>query len=116
MAIANTDPDLLLFFKNFLLSFFDVDENRIRINVNCYLSDGLSKFDIEKYWLTKLGLSIQSLRKGTYKVAKNKSIRKNKHKYGVCSLRVDDTSLVQRIFGSIQEYMGFFKPEWLHKG
>jgi hypothetical protein len=39
--------------------------------------------------------------------------RTNKLPYGTCSLRVHSTRIVQTIFGSIQGYGGFDRPEWL---
>jgi hypothetical protein len=39
--------------------------------------------------------------------------RRNKLPYGTCRLAVHDTRIVQSIFGSIQEYGGFDRPEWL---
>ncbi len=39
--------------------------------------------------------------------------RKNKLPYGTCRLCVHSTAVVQSIYGSIQEYGGFERPEWL---
>ena len=39
--------------------------------------------------------------------------RANKLPYGTCELTVDSTRIVQTIYGSIQEYGGFDRPEWL---
>jgi len=39
--------------------------------------------------------------------------RANKLPYGTCELCVHSTELVQTIYGSIQEYGGFDRPEWL---
>jgi len=39
--------------------------------------------------------------------------RINKMSYGVCGLRVNRTDLVQQIYGAIQEYAGFDRPEWV---
>lgn len=33
--------------------------------------------------------------------------------YGVCTLTVCSTRLVQHIYGAIQEYGGFDEPAWL---
>lgn len=33
--------------------------------------------------------------------------------YGTCRLVVHSTQVVQTIYGSIQEYGGFDRPEWL---
>lgn len=39
--------------------------------------------------------------------------RKNRLPYGTCKLCVNSTAVVQSIFGSIQEYGGFERPDWL---
>lgn len=39
--------------------------------------------------------------------------RKNKLPYGVCTVQVCSTELVQHVFGAIQEYSGFDNPAWL---
>jgi hypothetical protein len=39
--------------------------------------------------------------------------RQNKLPYGTCKLVVHSTRIVQTIYGSIQEYGGFERPEWL---
>jgi hypothetical protein len=33
--------------------------------------------------------------------------------YGTCALIVHSTRIAQTIYGSIQEYGGFERPEWL---
>jgi hypothetical protein len=33
--------------------------------------------------------------------------------YGTCRLSVHSTAIVQHIYGAIQEYAGFDRPEWL---
>jgi hypothetical protein len=38
---------------------------------------------------------------------------RNKLPYGVCTLRVHSTWMVQHIYGAIQEYGGFDEPAWL---
>jgi hypothetical protein len=39
--------------------------------------------------------------------------RRNVHVYGTAALCVHSTFLVQSIYGAIQEYGGFERPEWL---
>lgn len=39
--------------------------------------------------------------------------RQNKLPYGTCRLAVNDTAIIQSIYGSIQESGGFDRPEWL---
>jgi len=71
--------------------------------------------EIEDFWLTTLGLPRTCLRKSivnTYSKYSQKK-RKNKLPYGTCALVVHSTEIVQTIYGSIQEYGGFGRPEWL---
>jgi hypothetical protein len=37
----------------------------------------------------------------------------NKLPYGTCKLVVNNTEIVQTIYGSIQEFAGFNRPHWL---
>ncbi len=39
--------------------------------------------------------------------------RCNKLPYGTCKVVYNDTRTVQSIYGAIQEYAGFDRPEWL---
>jgi hypothetical protein len=39
--------------------------------------------------------------------------RQNKLPYGTCRVSVYRTRIVQAIYGAIQEYGGFDRPEWL---
>ena len=70
---------------------------------------------IEQYWLDRLGLPPSSLRKSTVNTYSKYSLKKraNKLPYGTCKLAVHSTQIVQTIYGSIQEYGGFDRPEWL---
>ena len=61
------------------------------------------------------GLPPSCLRKSSVNVHSKYSRKKrvNKLPYGTCELTVDSTRIVQTIYGSIQEYGGFDRPEWL---
>jgi hypothetical protein len=39
--------------------------------------------------------------------------RKNKLPYGTCRIVVHSTEIAQTIYGSIQEFAGFDRPDWL---
>ena len=70
---------------------------------------------IENFWLSTVGLPPTSLRKtviNTYSKHSQKK-RQNKLPYGTCKLCVHSTQIQQTILGSIQEYGGFDRPEWL---
>jgi hypothetical protein len=55
------------------------------------------------------------LYKSTVNVYSKYSAKKriNRLPYGTCKLYVGDVRVVQSIYGSIQEYAGFERPEWL---
>lgn len=115
VAFANSDVNMTQLFVKFLQKCYGVKKSEITININCYLDHGLSMGEIEKWWLNKLRLSSLSLRKGTVAKPRSKprSHRKNKLKYGICTIRVNQTKIVQSIFGAIQEYGAFKDNKWL---
>jgi hypothetical protein len=69
----------------------------------------------ECFWLETLGLHESSLCKSIVNVYSRYSKKKrlNMLPYGTCKLTINDTRIGQTIFGSIQEYAGFERPEWL---
>jgi hypothetical protein len=115
VRIANSDPEVLVVFVEFLREQFDVADERIAISCNLFADHAERQSDIENYWLDRLGLPRSSLRKSivnSYSKHSQKK-RKNKLPYGTCKLSVHSTRIVQTIYGSIQEYGGFDRPEWL---
>lgn len=82
---------------------------------NLFADHGERQSAIEDFWLDRLGLPRSSLRRSivnTYSKHSQKK-RQNKLPYGTCKLVVHSTRIVQTIYGSIQEYGGFERPEWL---
>jgi transcriptional regulator with XRE-family HTH domain len=71
--------------------------------------------EIERFWLRITGLSEASLCRSVVNVYSKYSARKrvNKLPYGTCRVVVNRTSVVQSIYGSIQEYGAFERPAWL---
>jgi predicted transcriptional regulator len=69
----------------------------------------------EDFWLAHLDLDRGSLCPSTVNTYSKASQRKrtNTLPYGTCAVAVYDTRLVQTIYGSIQAYAGFDRPEWL---
>lgn len=110
-TFTNSDASMLKTYKDFVLKFFDVELSEFKLYLNCYLGNGLTKEDVESYWSSFLGIT--SFGKGSYKKELKDSFRKNRHSYGVCSIVLYRTDVVQSIYGSIQEYMNIDRPEWL---
>lgn len=102
IGFTNADSNMILFFMNFLLQFFDVDKDELRICLNCYLEKESDQTLVEEYWLNLLGLNRRCLYKGAYK----KCDKIGKFKFGICSISLCRTDVVQNIYGSIEEYFG----------
>jgi transcriptional regulator with XRE-family HTH domain len=113
--ISNSDPEVLRYFLAFLRKYFGVGDERMRVACNLFADHVERQWEIEQFWLDVLGLPRSCLRKSTVNVYSKHSQKKRRNKlpYGTCRLAVHDTSIVQSIFGSIQEYGGFERPEWL---
>jgi hypothetical protein len=113
-AMANSDLNLLLVFKKFLLTCFDIKVKDLVLVINCY--DDVHSVDaIEKYWLNNLGLSRKNIRKTmvNYLPKSSKLTKAKKLPYGTATLKVHRTDVVQEIYGAIQEFAGFTNLKWL---
>jgi hypothetical protein len=115
VRIANADPDLLRCFLDFLRAYFCVSDSRVRIKCNLFADHSERQREIEQFWLDTLRLPRSCLQKSTMNVYSKYSQRKRQNKlpHGTCRLMVCDTRIIQSIYGSIQEYAGFERPEWL---
>ncbi len=71
--------------------------------------------EIEDYWLERLALDRSSLRKSIVNVYSKygQEKRLDRLPFGTTALVVHSTRIVQTIYGSIQEYGGFDRPDWL---
>ncbi len=115
-GLTNSDRALLVMFRRFLTESLGVEESAIAVRLNVYTNNGLSLMEVERYWLEWLELPHTCLRKHQldHTPTSSSGRARNKLPYGVCTLRVKrSTRLVQHIYGAIQEYGGFERPEWL---
>jgi len=106
---------MVSFFLHFLRACFDVPDTKVAVTCNLFADHAARQREIEQFWLDLLGLPRTSLRKSTVNVYSkySKKKRRNRLPYGTCRLKVCDTSIVQHIYGAIQEYAGFDREEWL---
>jgi hypothetical protein len=85
--------------------------------VTCHLfaDHAARQEEIEEFWLSALELPRCCLRPSIVNVYSKYSRKKRRNKlpYGTCKLAYNDTHVVQSIYGAIQEYAGFDRPEWL---
>jgi hypothetical protein len=115
LKFANSDPHMVLLFRRFLTDALAIKPDEICISINAYTNNGLSIDEIERFWLRLLDLRPCSVRKHTlnHMPTSSSGRAKNRLRYGVCSLVVHRTRVVQHIYGAIQEYAGFEDPRWL---
>jgi hypothetical protein len=115
VSIVNSDPEVVRFFARFLRRFYGVPDERFRVACNLFADHVVRQREIEQFWLDTLELPRSCLRKSMVNIYSKYSERKRKGRlpYGTCKLVVCDTSIVQSIYGAIQEYAGFERPEWL---
>ena len=115
VKLSNADPAVVAFFARFLREQFGVADDAMSVYCNLFADHLERQIEIEDFWLTTLSLGRTALRKSTVNVYSKYSQKKrtNKLPWGTCKLVVHSTEIVQTIYGSIQEYGGFDRPEWL---
>jgi transcriptional regulator with XRE-family HTH domain len=115
VQFVNSDPAMVRFFANFLRNEVGVADEACRIDCNLFADHAERQREIEQFWLDALELPRLCLRKSTVNVYSkhSKKKRQNKLPYGTVRLVVHSTAIVQSIYGAIQEYGGFERPEWL---
>jgi hypothetical protein len=115
LQFSNSDPHMVLLFRRFLTDFLGVEGSRIKVTLNVYTNNGMTIEEIESYWLELLELPASCVRKHTlnHMPTSSSGRAKNKLPYGVCTLRMHNTWMLQHVYGAIQEYGGFEEPAWL---
>jgi transcriptional regulator with XRE-family HTH domain len=113
--ISNSDPEVLRLFVRFVRTYFDVGDEKLRVTCHLFTDHFERQFAIEQYWLDVVDLPRSCLRKSFVNVYSKYSQKKRRNKlpYGTCRITVHSTEIVQSIYGAIQEYGGFERPEWL---
>jgi transposase-like protein len=115
VRLANSDPGVIRHFAEFLRVEFGVTDEQFRVTCNLFADHETRKTEIEDFWLATLGLRRACLCKSIvnrYSKYSEKK-RKNKLPYGTCRISVHSTEIVQTIYGSIQEFVGFDRADWL---
>ena len=113
--ISNADPEVLTFFMRFLRQCLDVPDDQIRVTCNLFADHLERQHEIEQFWLQTLDLPHSCLCESFVNVYSKYSQKKRRGMlpYGTTRVTVHSTRVVQIIFGSIQEFAGFDRPEWL---
>jgi hypothetical protein len=115
VCFSNSNAAMVRFFVEFLRSCFEVPDEKFTIRLNVYTGNGLSLEEIEDRWLRELRLPSSCLRGHAvdHFPTSSSGTRQNRLPFGVCTLKINDTRIIQHIYGAIQEYAGFEEPRWL---
>jgi AcrR family transcriptional regulator len=115
LTFANSDRAMVSFFWRFLNTYFEVEAPRVRVRLNVYLNNGLSLPQVVSFWNEVLSLPAECFRNHVidHYPTSSSGRKTSKLPYGVCSLRLCDTRIVQHIYGAIQQYAAFEEPRWL---
>ena len=115
VIFTNSDPAMQRFFIGFLRGAFNVPDKKFRVTCNLFADHLAHQHEIEQFWLDRLDLPAACLLRSTVnKYSKHsQKKRRNKLPYGTCRLALYDTTVVQHLYGAIQEYGGFDREEWV---
>lgn len=104
VGFANSDPDMIKFFINWLTKYCSVSKNRLKARVGLNISHKNRISEIENYWGKVTGLSESQFNKPSYKKTKWKKKFENPEKYyGVLQIRVlKSADLLREICGHIE--------------
>src|SRR4051812_21867273 len=117
VTFTNADIEMVCFFLRFLRECYGVADEQLRISINCHLGNGLTLAEIEAWWLGQLGLPPSCLRKAAVNRPSSASKRVRRPLvHGTARLVVHSTAIAQSLYGAIQEYAGFARPEWSDLG
>jgi hypothetical protein len=116
IRFTNSDPYMLAVFRKFLVEAMAIGPDEIAMSINVYTNNGMTIEEIERYWLDLLKLPSTSVRKHmlNHMPTSSSGRARNKLPYGVVTLNVHSTWMVQHIDGAIQEYARFDEPAWLN--
>jgi len=106
---VNSDPDMMLVWMRFLREELHIENDDIRVHIHVHAEESIPA--AEAYWADLLELPRSRL--GKTMVKDGSDTRHNTLTYGVCSVRIYSTELAMYMYGAIQEYCGFDRPEWL---
>lgn len=115
VTFVNSDPAMIALFARFLRRYFDPPEKSLKLTCNLFADHEERQREIEDFWLATAELPRDRLAKSVVNVYSraSKRTRINRLPYGTCRLTFYSTRAVQHIWGAIQEYGGFERPEWL---
>jgi hypothetical protein len=99
VCFANTDESMIRFFCDWFRTFFDVDEQRLRVKV--YLHRGLDLDAAEQHWSEVTAAPREQFTK-PYRAVADPSVRTAKHIFGCCYVNYSDARAHRTIIGMMR--------------
>ena len=100
ISFTNSDPSSILFMKNWLVEFCNINVSNMVFNL--YIHSNLDESKAKDYWALLLKVPKAQFRK-TYVVKNNKNrLRNTKHENGICRITVSRVDTLRRIIGWIK--------------
>jgi transcriptional regulator with XRE-family HTH domain len=99
VRFANSNPAMVILFCRWFRTFFDIDEERLRIQL--YLHEDLDYATAVAFWSEAVDIPSTQFSK-PYRAIANATRRKNRHVYGCCHVRYSSTPIHRQILGLMQ--------------
>ena len=106
-SFVNGDPVMMRSFSRFLFGpVVKADPRKASFSVGCYV-DILTMSEIEEFWVEQIGFDLRSTK---HRVKPTRVERlafcHPKRPHGICPLHINDTRVVQHIYGALEVYAG----------
>lgn len=104
IALANTDPQLILFFIKWLIKFFNFNKADIRAQLHLYENMNIDKE--ENFWYNKLEFSKKQFYKSSIRKIKPGSFTyKDSIRHGTCSIYAFGVDKKRQLISAIQAFL-----------
>jgi hypothetical protein len=98
VSLANTDPQIVVFFCAWLRAFFDIDEDRLHGRL--YLHEGLDLVEAERHWSMLTGIPSEQLQKA-YRPQSRETRFRSKHAHGCFTVGYSCTRTHRAVMGLV---------------
>ena len=97
VRLGNSDPELILTFREFLVELFEVDPTELRYGLQIFTD--IDEKDAVKFWINKLNIDKSQLYKVHKTISGSLGTYRNKSMYGVVTIYFNNSRLRDIILG-----------------
>lgn len=105
VSLANTDPEMIRFFYNFLVRVFHKSP---AVMFSYHEDEGNApEHEAKAFWAKLLGVEKEAIKSFANKDKRPRTgLKKRRHRNGMCIVSLHSTSAVQHIYGALEVYSG----------